>query len=101
MNMSYDIGSPEDPRTHEESCSLLLRPVDRKVSLMAVAALALTAMPMGPMPMPRIPKFRRANKYIADRNPNQPVYAKVQGRDRNQPCQCGSGRKFKKCCGRN
>ncbi|MEX2376077.1 MAG: SEC-C domain-containing protein [Dehalococcoidia bacterium] len=24
----------------------------------------------------------------------------VKGRDRNQPCRCGSGRKFKKCCGR-
>ena len=23
------------------------------------------------------------------------------GKSRNQPCPCGSGRKFKKCCGRN
>lgn len=25
---------------------------------------------------------------------------KMSGRDRNRPCSCGSGKKFKKCCGR-
>jgi uncharacterized protein YecA (UPF0149 family) len=25
----------------------------------------------------------------------------MKGRDRNSPCLCGSGKKFKKCCGRN
>ncbi len=33
---------------------------------------------------------------------NTPVIAKpvMSGRDRNAPCSCGSGKKFKKCCGR-
>jgi hypothetical protein len=33
---------------------------------------------------------------------NSPVIPKpiMHGRDRNQPCSCGSGKKFKKCCGR-
>lgn len=26
--------------------------------------------------------------------------ADIKGRDRNRPCQCGSGKKVKKCCGR-
>lgn len=26
---------------------------------------------------------------------------KMKGRDRNKPCPCGSGKKFKYCCGRN
>jgi uncharacterized protein YecA (UPF0149 family) len=25
----------------------------------------------------------------------------MKGRDRNSPCPCGSGKKFKKCCGRS
>ncbi|MGA6952795.1 MAG: SEC-C metal-binding domain-containing protein [Candidatus Sulfotelmatobacter sp.] len=33
---------------------------------------------------------------------NTPVIQKpvMRGRDRNLPCSCGSGKKFKKCCGR-
>ena len=30
-----------------------------------------------------------------------PTALNVKGRDRNLPCPCGSGTKFKKCCGRN
>ncbi|MFU8878027.1 MAG: SEC-C metal-binding domain-containing protein [Wenzhouxiangellaceae bacterium] len=30
--------------------------------------------------------------------PRQPVRSQRIGR--NQPCPCGSGRKYKKCCGR-
>lgn len=30
-----------------------------------------------------------------------PEPPKMKGRDRNKPCPCGSGRKFKNCCGRN
>ena len=26
---------------------------------------------------------------------------KMKGRDRNKPCPCGSGRKFKNCCGQD
>lgn len=30
-----------------------------------------------------------------------PEVPAMKGRDRNAPCPCGSGKKFKKCCGRN
>lgn len=30
-----------------------------------------------------------------------PEPPRMKGRDRNKPCPCGSGRKFKNCCGRN
>ncbi|NOQ64692.1 MAG: hypothetical protein GQ582_09295 [Methyloprofundus sp.] len=30
-------------------------------------------------------------------NPPSPVVSKKSGR--NEPCQCGSGKKYKKCCG--
>ena len=32
-------------------------------------------------------------------NPPKPVSSKKVGR--NDPCSCGSGKKFKKCCGKN
>jgi preprotein translocase subunit SecA len=35
-----------------------------------------------------------------DEAPAQPVKAK-QTVGRNDPCPCGSGKKYKKCCGRN
>ncbi len=30
-----------------------------------------------------------------------PVMRRVQKIGRNEPCPCGSGKKYKKCCGRN
>ncbi len=35
------------------------------------------------------------------RNEALPTARNMKGRDRNLPCPCGSGRKFKKCCGSN
>jgi hypothetical protein len=32
--------------------------------------------------------------------PVEPQKSPMKGRDRNKPCFCGSGKKFKKCCGR-
>ena len=32
-------------------------------------------------------------------NPSEPVKAQVRV-GRNEPCPCGSGKKYKKCCGR-
>lgn len=33
-------------------------------------------------------------------NKKEPTPPKMSGRDRNRPCSCGSGKKFKKCCGK-
>jgi len=46
---------------------------------------------------PRI--FMKQAKVVLE---NTPVIQKpvMRGRDRNTPCSCGSGKKFKKCCGR-
>ena len=33
-------------------------------------------------------------------NPNVPVVRKEVKVGRNDPCPCGSGKKYKKCCGR-
>lgn len=35
------------------------------------------------------------------RSETPPTARNMKGRDRNSPCPCGSGKKFKKCCGRN
>jgi SWIM/SEC-C metal-binding protein len=36
-----------------------------------------------------------------ERKLNPPVYHEVTKIGRNDPCICGSGKKFKKCCGAN
>lgn len=39
------------------------------------------------------------NRYTEDDTPRQPV--RVENRTgRNDPCPCGSGKKYKKCCGK-
>ncbi|MBF0552279.1 MAG: SEC-C domain-containing protein, partial [Deltaproteobacteria bacterium] len=48
----------------------------------------------------------RPQKYVLNRGDGdgqtapQPVRRKDRKVGRNEPCPCGSGRKFKKCCGR-
>lgn len=39
-------------------------------------------------------------KYASDENPSSPTIAEIKSWDvgRNDPCPCGSGKKFKKCC---
>ena len=38
--------------------------------------------------------------YTSGKNPNQPVRREAAKVGRNQPCPCGSGKKYKKCCGK-
>lgn len=45
------------------------------------------------------PKNLVENKYAEEEGPKQPV-RKKQTAGRNDPCPCGSGKKYKKCCGR-
>ena len=47
--------------------------------------------------------FRRRKKPVPDTSddwPTTPVQRETQTVGRNAPCPCGSGRKYKKCCGR-
>ena len=37
--------------------------------------------------------------YTAGKDPKQPVRRETPKVGRNKPCPCGSGKKFKKCCG--
>lgn len=49
----------------------------------------------------RIPRAPRPNKYYpkgASNGENHRPQANI-GKRRNMPCQCGSGKKTKKCCG--
>jgi len=43
---------------------------------------------------------RRAAEAAA-RQPSAPVQRTAPSVGRNDPCPCGSGKKYKKCCGRN
>lgn len=43
--------------------------------------------------------FLGERKYI--HNTQQLIPSSVKGRDRNKPCPCGSGKKYKKCCGKH
>ena len=47
---------------------------------------------------------RDQNRALADRSLPRPVATPVRRAEekvgRNQPCPCGSGKKYKKCCGR-
>ncbi len=47
---------------------------------------------------PRKPRNVRENRYEGE--PSKPVHTGVQI-GRNDPCPCGSGKKYKKCCGLN
>jgi preprotein translocase subunit SecA len=66
-----------------------------------------TLVPATPAPQPRPRNLRESGpeKEAAARQPagqRQPVGAAVGGKvGRNDPCPCGSGRKYKKCCGRS
>ena len=46
------------------------------------------------LPLDRFPDVMRA---VAAKSPGTPARAVKVGR--NAPCPCGSGKKFKKCCG--
>lgn len=62
----------------------------------------------GPVESPRILKLDHLAKVGFPDGPTGPTSnrvprppAKKQGQERNAPCACGSGRKFKNCCMRN
>ncbi len=38
---------------------------------------------------------------LSERKPVKKHIPKMKGRDRNTPCPCGSGKKYKKCCGKS
>ena len=44
------------------------------------------------------PRDQRSSQANADSEPIRRTAARV---GRNEPCPCGSGKKFKKCCGKN
>ena len=46
------------------------------------------------------PEYQRVQKQIWDSNANGPIHKKGKKIGRNDPCPCGSGKKYKKCCGR-
>lgn len=41
------------------------------------------------------------HQWRLENDPNRPAFIKRQKIGRNDPCPCGSGRKYKKCCGLN
>ena len=51
------------------------------------------------IPIPPLSEERRKELYKESRNSTTVVKGKKIGR--NDPCPCGSGKKYKKCCGRN
>ncbi len=48
----------------------------------------------------KIRKFSGVEREYPQPKPRRPPGAPMKGRERNARCPCGSGRKFKKCCGR-
>jgi len=46
---------------------------------------------------------REQEMFLSHGEPEKPATVKREGRKigRNEPCPCGSGKKYKKCCGRN
>ena len=52
----------------------------------------------------RLKQEYQQNGLLAERTNTSKTYyestSKIKGRDRNKPCPCGSGKKYKKCCGR-
>jgi hypothetical protein len=48
----------------------------------------------------KVRTFTGREREYPDLQPPRSPDAPMKGRERNVPCPCGSGRKFKKCCGR-
>jgi len=43
----------------------------------------------------------KRTKFTEKEYPTREIIKGLKGRDRNKPCYCGSGKKYKKCCGKN
>ena len=73
--------------------------VPRQAMLRALGLAADEApLPAGGLPVPAIPAL--ADSVEADDWADDPIVNRSPKIGRNDPCPCGSGKKFKKCCGR-
>jgi len=63
------------------------------------ARMVLSAMPRTGMRRVEVAKPVSAGAPSSKSSPKKPVVNKVQKVGRNDPCPCGSGKKYKKCCG--
>lgn len=68
------------------------------------ARMIMSVMPKPQVELKRIEVAKPVAANYSDSSPkqvNKPIVNKVQKVGRNDPCPCGSGKKFKKCCGAN
>ena len=93
--------SVPDPRT------LLITPFDPKAIGEIEKAINVANIGINPsndgkcvrLVIPQVTEERRKELYKESRNSTTVVKGKKIGR--NDPCPCGSGKKYKKCCGKN
>ncbi len=68
------------------------------------ARMIMSVMPKPQVELKRVEVAKPVAANYSDSSPkqvNKPIANKVQKVGRNDPCPCGSGKKFKKCCGAN
>ena len=68
------------------------------------ARMIMSVMPKPQVELKRVEVAKPVAANYGDSSPkqvNKPIVNKVQKVGRNDPCPCGSGKKFKKCCGAN
>lgn len=68
------------------------------------ARMIMSVMPKPQVELKRVEVAKPVAANYSDSSPkqvNKPIVNKVQKVGRNDPCPCGSGKKFKKCCGAN
>ena len=68
------------------------------------ARMIMSVMPKPQVELKRVEVAKPVATNYSDSSPKQvikPIVNKVQKVGRNDPCPCGSGKKFKKCCGAN
>ena len=100
VNQMASISAPE-PRT------LTVQPWDQSALKLIEKAIMNSDLGLNPsndgkvirLSIPQLTEERRKELYKESRNSGTVVKGKKIGR--NDPCPCGSGKKYKKCCGRN
>lgn len=105
------IGGVEDYRNCYELPAELQLPTDRQFDIerlytnlqrQALAEAAWTAPPEQPAPTrPQIPTAPPQSTYSEPYGPSRPYARPGPKIGRNDPCPCGSGRKYKKCHGKS
>ena len=68
------------------------------------ARMIMSVMPKPQVELKRVEVAKPVAANYSDSSPkqvNKPIVNKVQKVGRNDPCPCGSGKKYKKCCGRD